>query len=50
MALIQYALGRSIGFLDEALIEKMVSDAKPQDFALRSFIHTLVGSEEFHSK
>ena len=50
MALIQYALGRSIGFLDEALIGKMVSDAKPHDFALRSFIHTLVGSEEFHSK
>jgi hypothetical protein len=50
MALIQYALGRSIGFRDEALVEKMISEAKPHDFALRTFIHTLVGSEEFHSK
>ncbi len=50
MALIQYALGRSIGFRDEDLIEKMVSDAKAKDFALRTFIQTLVLSEEFHSK
>jgi hypothetical protein len=50
MALIEYALGRSIGFRDEPLIEKMISEAKPQDFALRSFIHTLIRSEEFHSK
>jgi hypothetical protein len=50
MALIEYALGRSIGFRDEPLIEKMISEAKPQAFALRSFIHTLIRSEEFHSK
>ncbi len=50
MALIQYALGRPIGFRDEALLETMISEAKQQDFALRTFIHTLVNSEEFHSK
>jgi hypothetical protein len=50
MALIEYALGRSIGFRDEALVEKMTTEAKPQDFALRSFIQTLVRSEEFRTK
>lgn len=50
MALLQYALGRSIGFRDEALVEKMVSDAKAKDFASRTFIQTLVLSEEFRSK
>ncbi len=50
MALIEYAVGRSVGIRDEALAEKMIAEAKPQDFALRSFIHTLVRSEEFRSK
>ncbi len=50
LALMQYALGRSIAFRDETLVGKMLSEAKSQDFALRSFIHTLVLSEEFRSK
>lgn len=50
MTLVQYALGRSIGFRDEALVEKMISEARPHDFALRSFIQTLVRSEEFRTK
>lgn len=49
-ALIEYALGRSMGFRDETLVDKMISDAKPDKFALRTFIKTLVSSEEFHSK
>ena len=49
-ALIEYALGRSIGFRDVALIDKMLADAKPKDLAMRTFIHTLVASEAFRSK
>jgi hypothetical protein len=49
-ALIQYALGRSFSFSDQELLERMVSEAKKQDFALRSFLLTLVASEAFHSK
>jgi hypothetical protein len=49
-ALVQYALGRAVSFSDEGLVEKMVSEAKKQDFALRSFVLTLVASEAFHSK
>jgi hypothetical protein len=46
----QYALGRSISFRDQQLVDRMVSDAKSNNFAIRSFIHTLVLSEEFRSK
>ena len=49
-ALIQYALGRPLSFRDEPLIEQMVSEAQQQDFALRSFLLTLVRSKEFRSK
>ena len=49
-ALLQYALGRTVSFRDELLVEKMVSQAQRQDFAFRSFILTLVQSKEFQSK
>jgi hypothetical protein len=49
-ALLQYALGRAVSFSDEDLVERMVSEAQDQDFALRTFILTLVRSAEFHSK
>jgi hypothetical protein len=49
-ALIQYTLGRPLSFRDEPLIDHMVSEAERQDFALRSFIFTLVHSAEFRSK
>jgi hypothetical protein len=49
-ALLQYALGRSLTFRDEALLDKMVSEAKSNNFAFRSFINTLVLSEDFRSK
>jgi hypothetical protein len=50
VALLQYALGRALSFSDEPLVEAMVSEAQRQDFALRSFILTLVRSPEFRSK
>jgi hypothetical protein len=49
-ALVEYALGHSAGFSDEPLIERMVAESKAQNFALRSFIHTLVQSREFQTK
>lgn len=38
------------GFSDQPLIERMVADAKTQNFALRTFIHTLIQSREFQTK
>jgi len=49
-ALIEYALGRSIGFRDEPLIEDMLTAAKNEKLGLRAFIRALVVSKEFHTK
>ena len=49
-ALIEYALGRPCGFSDEPLIDQIVTDARSKDFAVRSFIHSLVQSQAFRSK
>jgi len=49
-ALIEYALGRSIGFRDEALADDMIARAKKNNLSVREFIHALVASNEFHSK
>ena len=49
-ALLEYALGRPVGFRDEPLVADMVRQASQQDLALRAFIHALVGSQEFHTK
>lgn len=50
IALIECALGRSIGFRDEPLIEEMLRESGKKNLAIREFIHTLVRSEEFHTK
>ena len=49
-ALIEYALGRPLGFRDEPLIAEMLHRAGTQDLAMREFIHALVSSREFHTK
>ncbi len=49
-ALLEYALGRQVGFKDEPLLNQMLDKARTKDFAVREFIHTLVGSREFHTK
>lgn len=49
-ALLEYSLGRLVGFKDEPLLEHMVQDAGSKDFNIREFIYTLVGSQEFHTK
>jgi hypothetical protein len=43
-ALVEYALGHPVGFSDEPLIERMVTEAKAQNYTLRTFIHTLIQS------
>jgi hypothetical protein len=48
--LIAYALGRPFGFTDEDLVASMVDRARSRDFAMREFIHTLVGSKQFRTK
>jgi Protein of unknown function (DUF1588)/Protein of unknown function (DUF1585) len=50
MALIEYALGRPVGFRDEPLIAEMVRGSGGKNLALREFIHTLVSSREFKTK
>lgn len=49
-ALVEYALGHPVGFSDEPLIDRMVTEAKAQKFTLRTFIHTLIQSREFQTK
>jgi mono/diheme cytochrome c family protein len=48
--LIEYALGRPIGFRDEPLITEMLAAAKKEKLGVRGFIHALVASKEFHTK
>jgi hypothetical protein len=49
-ALIEYALGRPVGFSDEPRIEEMVESAKKKNFSAREFIHALIASENFKRK
>ena len=49
-ALIEYALGRPFGFLDEDLARTMVTRARERDFSVREFIIALVSSREFQTK
>jgi mono/diheme cytochrome c family protein len=49
-ALVEFALGRTCGFRDEPLIEKMLHEAEAKDLAMRGFLHTLVQSDEFRTK
>ncbi|HWA98709.1 MAG TPA: DUF1592 domain-containing protein [Pirellulales bacterium] len=49
-ALIEYALGRPYGFLDDELAANIIHRARANGFAMREFIHALVSSEAFCSK
>ena len=49
-ALMEYALGRTVGFRDEPLLKEMLRQSGQKDFAAREFIHALVSSKEFHTK
>lgn len=49
-ALIEFALGRPIGFRDEPLIDEMITQAGKKNLAMREFIHALIASREFRTK
>ena len=49
-ALIEFALGRPIGFRDEPLVDEMLAQAGKKNFAMREFIHALIESREFQAK
>ncbi|MFO1440465.1 MAG: DUF1592 domain-containing protein [Verrucomicrobiaceae bacterium] len=49
-ALIEFALGRPLGFRDEPLVDEMIAQAGKKNLAMREFIHALVRSREFHIK
>ena len=49
-ALIEYALGRPVGFRDEPLINGMLNQSGKNNLAIREFIHALINSREFHTK
>ena len=49
-ALVEYALGRPVGFVDEPLIDEMVETANKNKLSTRAFIHALVASETFKRK
>jgi hypothetical protein len=49
-ALIEFALGRPIGFRDEPLVNEMIAQAGKKNFAMREFIRALINSREFHMK
>lgn len=48
--LIEYALGREVGFRDADYVSRIVAEAKDQDYAFREFIHAIVRSEEFKTR
>jgi hypothetical protein len=49
-ALIEFALGRPIGFRDEPLVDEMLKQASKKDLAMREFILALVTSQAFKTK
>jgi hypothetical protein len=49
-ALIEYALGRPVGFRDQPLIADMLRRANTTNLATREFIRALIASAEFHTK
>jgi len=48
--LIEYALGRSFGFVDEDLAKEIIASAKNQEYAVPEFFQALVGSKAFRMK
>ncbi|MEK0446842.1 MAG: hypothetical protein RLZZ399_2163 [Verrucomicrobiota bacterium] len=49
-ALVEYALGRPVGFTDQALIQQMTQAAEQKNFVLSEYLFALINSREFQSK
>lgn len=48
--LLEYALGRPVGFRDETLVDSVIEQAKQNDYAFRAFLDAIVTSKEFRSR
>jgi mono/diheme cytochrome c family protein len=49
-ALLEYALGRPVGFSDDDLVKAIVKRAKDKDLSVREIIHAVVQSRAFRTK
>ena len=49
-ALLEYALGRPLGFRDGPVVAGIVQQAEGKNLAMREFIHGIVRSQEFSTK
>jgi hypothetical protein len=49
-ALIQFALGRPVGFSDDEFVTRLVAQAKQRDFKADAFVRAIVTSPEFQTK
>ena len=49
-ALLEYALGRPVGFSDDDLVKAIIQRAGDQDYSVREFIHAVVQSRAFRTK
>ena len=49
-ALLEYAIGRPVGFSDEDLVKAIVKRASDKDLSVREFIHLIVQSRAFRTK
>jgi mono/diheme cytochrome c family protein len=48
--LVTYATGQPVGFSDHAAVAKILAEARPGDYGLRSLVQAVVASELFRSK
>ena len=49
-AVIEYGMGRSIGFSDQELINEIVKQSKDKNYTFRSFFHALIQHKKFKRK
>ena len=49
-AVIEYGMGRSIGFSDQTLIDEIAQRAGKDNYAIRSFFHAIVQHQAFQKK
>jgi hypothetical protein len=49
-SLLEYSLGRNVGFSDELLIQDILKSAKANNHHIRSYIHAIVQNEVFQTK
>ena len=48
--LITYATGNPVGPADHVAVKRILADAKPSDYGMRSLVHAIVASELFQQK